>query len=85
MSKWTEQDAKSKFGEMLKSCLVQGPQTVTRHGVEVAVLVCAKEWRRMQSAATPSLKSLLLMESAQTEALTLERGRLGRPVRTKYD
>jgi antitoxin Phd len=37
-----------------------GPQVVTRRGVEVAVLVAIDEWRRLKHATRPTLKQLLL-------------------------
>ncbi len=36
---------------------------VTKRGVEAAVLVSVEEWRRLQGAARPTLKELLLAES----------------------
>jgi prevent-host-death family protein len=59
MSHWQVQDAKARFSELLETCLEQGPQVVTKRGVETAVLVPIDQWRRMQ-AARPTLKQLLL-------------------------
>ena len=53
---WPVQDAKARFSEFLDSCLAEGPQMVTRRGVEAAVLIPVQEWRRLQAAARPSLK-----------------------------
>ena len=60
MASWQLQDAKSRFSEFLNAALKNGPQVVTRRGVETAVLVPIEEWRRMQSASRPSIKELLL-------------------------
>jgi prevent-host-death family protein len=57
---WQLQDAKSRFSEFLDAALKEGPQIVTRGGVEAAVLVPMEEWRRMQSESRPSIKELLL-------------------------
>jgi prevent-host-death family protein len=76
MSIWAVQDAKARFSEFLETCLIEGPQLVTKRGIETAVLVPIKEWRRLQSAARPSLKSLLLSDEARTDVLTPPRGRL---------
>lgn len=73
MHTWPVQDAKARFSEFLDACLVEGPQMVTRRGAEAAVLVPVQEWRRLQSAARPSLKQLLLAELARTDGLTPER------------
>ena len=49
MSKtWQVQDAKARFSELLKTSLTEGPQIVTRRGVEAAVLVPIDEWRRLE-------------------------------------
>jgi len=61
MSSWPVQDAKARFSEFLEASLKEGPQILTRRGVEAAVLVPIEEWRRLQQAARPSLKQLLLV------------------------
>ncbi len=71
MSKtWQVQDAKARFSEFLDASLREGPQIVTRRGVEAAVLVPIEEWRRLEKLARPTLKELLLAPRARTEALT---------------
>ena len=66
---WQVQDAKARFSEMLETSLVDGPQIVTRRGVETAVLVPIEQWRRLQQLSRPSLKELLLAPEARTEEL----------------
>jgi prevent-host-death family protein len=79
MASWQVQEAKARFSEFLDATLKKGPQVVTRRGVETAVLVPIAEWRRLQKAARPSLKSLLLGSAApQFADLVQERGRLRR-------
>lgn len=78
MDTWPVQDAKARFSEFLDACLSEGPQMVTRRGAEAAVLVPVQEWRRLQSAARPSLKALLLSEQARTESLVAPRGKAKR-------
>ncbi len=83
MTSWQVQDAKARFSEFLDATLKKGPQVVTRRGVETAVLVPIREWRRLQNAARPSLKSLLLGSAVpRFEDLVPQRGKLrrGRPV-----
>ncbi|MCE7874296.1 type II toxin-antitoxin system Phd/YefM family antitoxin [bacterium CPR1] len=60
MRTWPVQDAKARFSELLDACLNEGPQIVSRRGAEMAVLVPLAEWRRLNEAARPSLKALLL-------------------------
>jgi len=71
MHTWPVQDAKARFSEFLDACLVEGPQMVTRRGAEAAVLVPVQEWRRLQSAARPSLKQLLLSDQARADLVAL--------------
>ncbi len=74
MHTWPVQDAKARFSEFLDACLSRGPQMVTRRGAEAAVLVPVQEWRRLQTAARPSLKQLLLSEHARGELIVPARG-----------
>lgn len=60
MSSWQLQEAKSRFSEFLDAALTEGPQVVTRRGVEAAVLVPIEEWRRLQRSSRPNIKELLL-------------------------
>lgn len=67
---WQVQDAKARFSELLERSLAEGPQIVTKRGVETAVLVPIDEWRRLEKRARPDLKELLLTTEARTDALT---------------
>ena len=67
---WQVQEAKARFSEFLERSLQEGPQIVTKRGVEAAVLLPIEEWRRLEETARPSLKDLLLAPDARTEALT---------------
>ncbi|PYT76469.1 MAG: prevent-host-death protein [Acidobacteria bacterium] len=60
MASWQLQDAKARFTKFLNTALKKGPQIVTRRGVETAVLVPIEDWRRLQQATRPTLKTLLL-------------------------
>lgn len=64
---WPVQDAKARFSELLEASVKRGPQVVTKHGTQMAVLVSVDEWRRLQAAARPSLKALLLSDEARGE------------------
>lgn len=78
MSSWQVQDAKARFSEFLDATIKKGPQVVTRRGIETAILVPIEEWNRLQKAARPSLKALLLAQDARSENLIPERQRLRR-------
>lgn len=66
-SAWPVQDAKAHFSEFLEASLTEGPQIVTRRGVETAVLVPVETWRQLEQSAPPGLKDLLLAESPRAE------------------
>lgn len=74
MHTWPVQDAKARFSEFLEACMAEGPQMVTKRGAEAAVLVPVDEWRRLQAAARPSLKQLLLSDEARADLLIPARG-----------
>jgi prevent-host-death family protein len=71
---WPVQDAKARFSELLDACTQEGPQVVTKRGADTAVLVPIEEWRRLNEAARPSLKSLLLTDHARGELPIPPRG-----------
>jgi prevent-host-death family protein len=60
MSRWPLQDAKQRLSALVDRALREGPQTITRHGAEAAVVVSAKEWRSLTAKQTRSIKELLL-------------------------
>ena len=74
-NKWSTHDAKSRFDELLDAALAEGPQIVTKRGVEVVVVVPVEEWRRLNRFAWPDLKELLLAPEARTETLSPPRRR----------
>ena len=77
---WQVQEAKARFSELLEASLVEGPQIITRRGVEIAAVAASFQRRRLESAA-PSLKDWLLEPDADAEVLTLPRRKLHlRPV-----
>ncbi len=78
MTPWPEQTAKARFCDLLDRCLAEGPQPITRHGIETAVLVPAAEWHRLREAARPTLKALLLSDPARGTLTLAARGTASR-------
>ena len=76
MASWQVQDAKARFSELLETSLSEGPQVVTRRGVETAVLVPIEQWRRLERLARPNLKELLLAPEPRTDTLAPPRRKL---------
>lgn len=75
MRTWPVQEAKARFSALLDASLEEGPQVVTRRGVEAAVLVPVEEWRRLRRAARPALKALLTADEPRFEMPVPSRGR----------
>lgn len=46
--RWQLQEAKQRFSELIRSVEAEGPQFVTRHGEEVAVVVSIAEYRHLR-------------------------------------
>ena len=75
MRRWQLQDAKARFSEFLETCLSDGPQIVTKRGVEAAVLVPMQDWHILQRSARPTLKELLLADAPRGDLVLPPRGR----------
>jgi prevent-host-death family protein len=56
---WQIQEAKQRFSEMIRAVTTEGPQVITRHGEDVAVVVDIGEYRRLTRPAV-DLASVLL-------------------------
>ena len=85
MRKWQIQDAKARFSEFLEASLTEGPQLVTRRGVDAAVLVPIAEWQRLKRAARPSLKELLLAGEPRVVVRVPARGSRRRREPPRFD
>jgi prevent-host-death family protein len=46
--RWQLQEAKQRFSELIRSVEADGPQFVTRHGEEVAVILSIAEYRHLR-------------------------------------
>ncbi len=74
-NRWAVQDAKARFSELLDVTIADGPQIVTKRGVETVVVLPIDQWRRLERMTKPNLKELLLAPQARTEELTPPRRR----------
>jgi prevent-host-death family protein len=43
---WSVAQAKARFSELIESALNEGPQVITRNGVETAIVVSIEEWEK---------------------------------------
>ena len=51
MSTWGMAQAKAQFSEVVYEAEKKGPQTISRSGREVAVIVSIDEWKAMKTAS----------------------------------
>src|SRR4029078_5823842 len=56
---WQIEVAKQRFSEMIRAVTSEGPQVITRHGEDVAVVVDIDEYRRLTRPAV-DLAGILL-------------------------
>ena len=71
MQTWPIQDAKARFSEFLDACISDGPQMVSKRGVDAAVLVPLPVWQRMQATSRMTWKVLLLSEQGRSDTFSL--------------
>jgi prevent-host-death family protein len=75
MGTWALQDAKAKLSEVVETAKREGPQIITRRGVEEVAVVPIDQWRLMNR---PSKRTLLevLQSGPQFDLNIPPRGRL---------
>lgn len=79
---WQIQEAKQRFSELLRAVRDEGPQVVTRHGQQIAVVIDISEYRHLKGETTP-LKDYL---SSGPEFDELDLARSGeRPAVVEWD
>jgi len=71
--RWQLHEAKQRFSELVRHARAHGPQVVTKHGEEVAVVVSIEEYRRLTDEL-PSFKEFLLA-APDLDALEVDRPR----------
>lgn len=72
MKTWPLQDAKNQFSQVVELARTKGPQTVTRHGEPVAVVVSADEFKAM---VRPQERILEFFAPLKGSGIRLERRR----------
>jgi prevent-host-death family protein len=53
---WQLQEAKNRFSEVVKKALAEGPQTVTRHGEEIVVILSKADYNRLRKSQSGLLE-----------------------------
>ena len=71
MANWQVQDAKTHFSELMERARSEGPQTITRHGAERAVLLSIEDYRKL--TATHSNFKAHLLGGPKVDEFEIER------------
>jgi prevent-host-death family protein len=59
MGVWQVQDAKTRFSEVIERARLEGPQTITRHGTERAMVLSVEDYQALL-AHKPDFRAYLL-------------------------
>jgi antitoxin Phd len=79
MAAWQIQQAKAHLSELIERAQREGPQIITRHGAERAVVLSVEDYRAMVTQK-PDFKAYLL-GGPKVDDFTIERDQdTGRPV-----
>jgi prevent-host-death family protein len=81
MARWQLQDAKNRLSEVVRKARAEGPQMITLHGRDAAVVVSASDYAR---TAKPKGSLVDFVRGSPLAGTALEIGRsrdTGRPVR----
>jgi len=72
MISWQLQEAKNKLSELIDRALEEGPQVITRYGIEVAVVMPYAGYKKL---TTPNMRlgDFLMASPLRKSGLTLSR------------
>ena len=59
MARWQVQEAKMRFSHVIEEAQTKGPQLITRHGADRAVVLSIEDFRSL-TAHKPDLRAYLL-------------------------
>ncbi len=72
---WQLQEAKNRLSEVVDRALQEGPQIITRRGVETAVVLAASDYRKTVQRPKTSLVDFFRKSVLSGVKLDLERSR----------
>jgi len=70
---WQLQEAKNRFSEVVEQALAHGPQTVTRHGREVVVVLSMEEYKRIKQPSKSIVDALMQIPDEYRVELDISR------------
>jgi prevent-host-death family protein len=74
MTAWQIQEAKNKLSELIDRAMAEGPQVITRHGVEVVVVMPYTGYKRL-TARKQRLGDFLMSSPLHKSGIVIERDR----------
>jgi prevent-host-death family protein len=74
MATWPIQEAQRKLSELIDRALSEGPQVITRHGVEVVVVMSITQYKSF-TASKQRMGDFLLSSPLHKSGLIIERDR----------
>jgi antitoxin Phd len=81
-ARWSLQDAKAQFSEVVRRSVETGPQLVTRNGEDTVVVVSVRDFSRLTLPRAESLARFLAESPLRDVTLDTPRPRQsGRPVK----
>ena len=72
MARWQFQKAKNNLSKLIDRALADGPQVITRHGVEVVVVMPVARYRKLTMPAQ-NLADFLVHSPLRNSGLVIER------------
>ena len=72
MEHWQLQDAKNRFSEVVKKAVINGPQIVTKRGIETVVIISVDEYRKLTKPKT-TLSEFFNKSPLKNSNINLER------------
>lgn len=73
MARWQVQEAKNRLSEVIAKARSEGPQTITRHGIETAILLSVEDYAALVKRK-PDFRAFLL-GGPKVDAFDIERDR----------
>ena len=80
--RWQLQEAKNQFSRVVTDAIQDGPQVITRHGVEVAIVLSMSEYRKLVAERT---KLSQFFRNSPLRGIELDLSRDDSPQRDELD
>lgn len=80
VNRWSLQDAKARFSEVVRKAKNEGPQRVTLHGREEVVIVSVEDYRNLRDERTGA-DLVELLQQSPLQGVEFEHERVESPVR----